>query len=510
MANLKNKSADGTPNPTVEEIKQWYAKNKKDVELFAKNKDAIKNLRDVTKTTTRTIPTINKDTLKSYFQNIGSQEKNLRNVSRYLYYRSNVYFRLINWYADMWNLKCRIVTPEYSLTGDNNPEQFLKSFEETLNLLDTMNLQSNMTERFINVYVQDVSYALMFLDETGMFFYELDPDECIIDTRYSTGDFGFAIDMSKWKSAQRQKIIEFLGAPLDAMYREYESNTSVKYVHVPDEYASCFKFRTDTWDTCIPPFVSLFLELAGLEDLIDIQAAADALSVYKLIYMPLKVLSGAKNSDDFEVDPELAEEYFSRLLSAIPDDVAGALVPGDELKTIDFAKTVDSDTNSVEKSSNQILQTAGGGAVINANKITSSAAFAAWLKSETEFAISTLMPQVNGFTNRILRTNLSNPAKVEHFPISVYTQKEFAEQFMQANQYSYAYRLALGTLQNVSEKQTLSLLYLENDVLKLHERMVYPLMSSHTASGNNGEIGQGAPTKDDTELTDSGERDRNR
>ena len=54
---------------------------------------------------------------------------------------------------------------------------------------------------------------------------------------------------------------------------------------------------------------------------------------------------------------------------------------------------------SVEVSSNQILQTAGGGAVINANKITSTAAFNAWLKSETEFAISPLIPQIDGFCN---------------------------------------------------------------------------------------------------------------
>ncbi len=504
MANTKKTSANGTSNTkSVSEIKEWYAKNK----------EQIINLRDVTKITARNIPTIDKETLKSYFQNIGSNEKQTRDISRYLYYRSNVYFRIINWYAGMWNLNCRMVSPQYNLIKDNDSAKFLKSYNDTLDILDKMNMQGNMTERLINTYIQDVSFAIKYLDDTGMFFYELSPDECVIDSRYMTGDFGFSIDMSKWKSAQKQKVIEFLGEPLSSMYKEYE-RTNVRYIHCPDEYASCFKFRTDTWDTAIPPFLPLFLELAGLEDLIDIQSAADALSIYKLIYMPIKTLQGTKNSDDFSVSPDLAEEYFDRLLSAIPDDVAGAVIPGDELKTIDFAKTVDSDVNSVEKSSNQILQTAGGGAVINANKITSSAAFKAWLQAETEFAISTLMPQVNGFVNRTLKQNLSNPAKVEHFALSVYTQKDFADQFLTANQYSYSYRLAYGTLLGVSEKETLAQLYLENEILKLQDRMKYPLNSSFTSSGDGytGEVGQGAPVKDVTidDVSDSIDRDRNR
>jgi hypothetical protein len=158
----------------------------------------------------------------------------------------------------MWCLGCRKVVPKYDLTKDNDKTKFLKSYNQTLDVLDLMNMQGNMKEILINVYREDVCYAITFLDDTGMFFYILDPDECTIDSRYSTGDFGFAMDMSKWRSTSRQKIIEFLGSPLSDMYNEYESSGS-KWVHCPDEYAACFKFRTDIWDTVVPPFVSLFL-----------------------------------------------------------------------------------------------------------------------------------------------------------------------------------------------------------------------------------------------------------
>lgn len=510
MAQREKSASSTSKKPTASEVRDWVDQNPK----YAFNQDTARKLRDLTQSITKRTPTVDKETLRSYFKNIGGNEKNLRTTARYLYYRSNIFFRLVNWYAGMWDLNCRKVVPKYDLTKSPKKNKFLKSYNSTLDALDLMNMAGNMREILLTVYREDVCYALTFLDNTGMFFYILDPDECIIDSRYTTGDFGFAIDMSKWRSTNRQTIIEFLGSPLSEMYQEY-LNTGVRYIHCPDEYAACFKFRTDTWDIITPPFAPLFLQLASLEDLVDIQAEADALSIYKLIYLPLKTLSGAKASDDFEVTPDLAMDYFQRMIDegAIPDGVGAGVIPGDELKTIDFSKTVDSDTNSVEKASNQILQTAGGGAVVNSANITSTAAFNAWLRSETQFALATLMPQVNGFTNRMLSFKLNNPAKVEHFMVSVYTKKELAEQMLTSCQYGYPNKIAYNTLLGISEKDTLAQIFLEEEVLGLHELMKYPLSSSFTQGatedGYTTETGQGAPQKDEGDLSNSGDRMRN-
>ena len=506
----QKKVTDGTSKkePTVAEIKQWYKNYGEKLSNYAKAESVAATLRDVTKSTTRSVPVFDRDTLKNYIENIGGNEKNLRNVARYLYYRSHIFYKLVNFYASMWDLRCRRVIPDYSLVKrTGNDKKMMKAFEDTLFVLDNMNLQGNMTEVLINVYIQDICYAFTYYDDSGMFFYILDPDECIIDSRYTTSDYGFSVDMSKWRSAQRQQIIEYLGSPLKEMYDEYV-RTNVRYIHCPDEYAACFKFRTDPWDTVVPPFITLMIQLAGLEDLVDIQADADALSIYKLIYLPMDVRDNANETDAFKVSPDLAYKYFKKFADAVPDGVGYAMIPGEELKTIEFDKTVDSDTNSVEKASNQILQTAGGGAVLNANNITSTAAFNAWLKSETEFAMSTLLPQINGFTNRFLRYRLPNPAKVDHIEVSSYTKNEYAEKVLESCQYSFPNRLMYNTLLGVSEMDTLAMLNFENKILKLPELMQYPLQSSYTQS-SKGEVGEGRPEEDDDDLSPSGDRSRN-
>ena len=98
-----NTSSTQSKQPTAAEMKEFYEKNKRRIENFDAANDAFTNFRDTSKSTTyTTISNFNKEDLRSYLQNITSNEVNLRNLSRYLYYRSQVYFRLIAYNANMF------------------------------------------------------------------------------------------------------------------------------------------------------------------------------------------------------------------------------------------------------------------------------------------------------------------------------------------------------------------------------------------------------------------------
>jgi hypothetical protein len=76
---------------------------------------------------------------------------------------------------------------------------------------------------------------------------------------------------------------------------------------------------------------------------------------------------------------------------------------------------------------------------------------------------------------------------------------------LESNQYGFSNRIAFNTLLGISEKETLAELQLETEILKLQDKMIYPLSSSFTTSGNEA----GRPEIDDSELSGSGERSRN-
>lgn len=491
---------------SVSEKKEQYMK-----ENYAKLKEALIQIRDPKSSSTQRINAYTREVIRSYIQSPASSETQLRNAAQYFYYRSQVLYRLVNWYAGMWALECRKVTPDYSLTKENNDDKILKSYQNTINALEIYDLQNNFKEIAINCYLYDVCYSIFYRDKGGAFFYILDPSVCKLIGRYSTGDLAYAVDMSKFNNAQKRQQVEWLGEPLTDMLAEYE-RTGEKWVEMPAKYAAAFKFRIDDLDHIIPPFSPLLQSLAGLSDTEDVQAILDDQAVYRLLAVPIPTLSGAKTADDWAISPDMIIEYYKKMAEILPEYVAAIPMPG-ELTTnnvIDFSTTAaDKDIDRLSTSQDTIFSISGGGAVLNSSKITSTAAFNAWLKAESAFAISTLIGQIQGFTNRMLSYDVSGTAcKVKFFEVTIYTKQELAENLLKACQYSFSDRLAYNACIGISEKETLAMEYFEVNVLKLPELMNHPLVSSFTQSGDPSAEAGRPPTPDD-ELTDSGERSRN-
>ena len=514
--------AVGKPNQSVAAIREQYKleEERQKANYASASEDKIKRtIRDLTKNaSTGTLTSTNKDTIKGYLSgNIYANSLRLIDASRYLYFRSPIYNQIIDKYASMYCFDCRKVEPPYSFVKGMDATKAVKQFDATLDFLDILSLQNNVQGPILNMWIQDVSFALFFHDDIGSFFYPIDPSEAIIDSIYESDGgfcFGMAMDMSKWRNQQRQELIEWFGSPLVEMYREYQS-TNVKYIHVPAEYSFVIKKRVNMIDSIIPPLLPYLLQFANLNDLMDAQGTADELSFYRMIYLPLKTLNSAKNADDFEISPDLAIDYFRIAADqAIPSGVSSAVIPGDELKTIDFSDNVTENVNRVESSQQQILGGMSGmGALINANKaINNTELIKNALRAESSYALFGVLPQIEAWTNLQLMLNVSNYCHTSYMPITIYTKEDYRKSLLEANQYGYAYRLAYGTLEGFTERQTMAALKFETEVLGLQDIMKFPLASSYTQSGETekGEVGQGAPEKDSGDLSPSGERSRNK
>ena len=510
----RNKSStDSTPRErTVAEIRsQFNAEETRRKENYEKAIEALKKFRDPNKSALTSLSNYDRERIREFLKKPYAHESDLRKAAEYLYYRNQILYRLCHWYASMWVLYCRQVIPDYSFTSENNPENMLGQYEETLNMLERYNIQGNWHDVALRCYLEDACFTIFFRDDTGAFFYILNPDECKIDGRYMTGDFSYSVDMSKWNSEQRRQQIEWLGEPLASMLKEYD-DTKQKWIHMPEEWGAAFKFNSDRPDLVIPPTAAILQQVAGLNDTADLQALKDEASVYKLLLLPMKTLSGAKNADEWQISIDLLLEYFEKLKAVLPDYVAAAPIPGELTNddVIDFSTTsADKDIDRLSQSQDTLLATSGGGSVLNANYINSTAAFKAWLCSESEFAISSLMPQIEGFTNRMLTYDISGtPCKVKYFEVTVYTKDDVKESLLSSCQYSFSNRMAYNTFNGISEKATMAMEFFETNVLHLPELMVHPLQSSYTTS-NNGENEVGRPATPDDELTPSGERTRN-
>ena len=154
------------------------------------------------------------------------------------------------------------------------------------------------------------------------------------------------------------------------------------------------------------------------------------------------------------------------------------------------------------KATETVLNTAGGAEVLNGSTINNTYAFKLSTMVNTEYAISSLLPQVQSWVNHRMQLVLSDPCKVKFFPVSVYTLPDYKEQLLTAAQNGFPTILAYGACNGYSEKDTISLNNLEVDLLGLQSKF-RPLSTSYTQSN---EVGR--PKTPDDELTDSGDRTR--
>lgn len=492
--------------PTANEMREWYEKNKKHIENFAKADQAAKSLRDVTKTATKTVTAFSRETLQTYLKALGSNEKNLRNLSWYLYYRSQTYARLVSFYADMFCLYARKVVPPYDLVKGGDATKMLKAYNDTLNVLEKMNLQQEMRNAYLNCFVQDVFYGVVIYDDTGIFIWQVPADYAKIAGKYSTGDYSFAIDCSYFRS--HQELLEYMPDPLQTMYNEYQSSGQ-KWIVVPDVNCLCLKFRSEDFETVLPPMTPIFNALINLIDLEDITAIANEQEIYKMIYLTLETIGN--EVDDWKIDVSLAQEYFQRMINeALPDYISAAIVPG-KLDQISFDGTQKvNDTSKIAKATETVLNTAGGAEILNGATISGAEAFRYAQVANTEYAISTLLPQTQAWVNRFLSMQLGNPCRVEFFPISVYTKDAFKKDLLESCQYGFNNKIAYNTLNGISEKETLAMAFFEEQVLGLHDIMKYPLSSSFTTAGTDNPTGEDGRPKDDVQTTSGEESEAKR
>ena len=400
----------------------------------------------------------------------------------------------------MFALYARSVIPNIDLTKETDANKMLKSFQDTVDELDKMRLQQEFYPIIVTNFIQDVSYNVWIEDDDGVFVLPWPADYARISGKYMTGEFAYVINVSYLNA--HKELLEYFPEVFEPLFKEYES-TNQQWQPMPEEYSLCTKYRSEDIETALGPLMPMSNSMINLLDLEDIQAVAAEQEIYKLIWYELETLEGTDTPDDWKVDPSLAVDYFNKMVDeAIPPNMSAAIVPG-KLNEISFPDSTAADTTKVMKATETVLNTAGGAEVLNGSTINNTYAFKLATMVNTEYAISSLLPQIQSWVNHRMMLTISNPCKVKFFAVSVYTLPDYKEQLLTAAQNGFPTILAYGACNGYSEKDTIALNKLEVNILGLTDNFK-PLSTSYTQSSND----VGRPKTPDDELTDSGDRTR--
>lgn len=496
---------------TTKEKIEYLSNQEKQSAYFAKLKDILQ-LINLEKNKNITTNIYNKDNLRSYLRapSTETNQKNLRNISDFLYIVSHIYRRMINYKAEQITCQSWTAYPITSLVDDNDQESILQEYDRVIGIVNNMKMESQILKLMLRAWRHDVAYGYCYGDPEGdgsFYIHPLNPDYCrVYSVSYFGGVLGVAYDMSYFRTYPDD--LEYFDKEFQKLYHQYE-NDNIKWKELPIEKAFALKINIDNLDYPIPPFSGLFEEIIDLEDLQSVQNVVDELSAYKMIWAKIPTIPGSNEPDDFAIDLNLANDFYRKLSAVVPDGVTLAMSPMD-LDTLEFTgNTAAENTNTLNKAYQNLIET-NGSIVLNSNRITNSESFKKAMMVECMDAMKPVT-QLNNWINLYLKLNHNvENIVVEFSDVSPYFVDDQIKVVKEAAQYGLPVKLEYVSLLKMTPKKERGMAFLESALGLATTDWVNPLISSNVQGGSDPSNTGGAPTKDGGDLSDEGVKSRDK
>lgn len=438
-----------------------------------------------------------------------------------MYFNEPQYQRIIMYYATLF-FNYYYVTP-VDLPEKPNKKKLDKEYNETLTFLDDEIGVENFTVNALkDILVEgSVFYYYDFINMGGKVYFQMSKlprDYCTIIGTAKNGQMPiFQLDISFVDQViaslvslnvdiTREDVLRQYPKGIRSAYNRYK-NDGDRWIIVTPVHGIAF-----TSYNGLPPFAGIIKQIVRMVKFEEVRDNYIEDSLQKILFQKVDV----DDNGDPEIDLALAAEFHENLKKITRGmDRVNALTSLADVEVLDLSDTSrENDLDFIDKFEDKMYNEAGvPKAVFNGN----TAGLLDFAAMKDESFIWNIMDSISTWLSFICNAEIGARKKrtynfvVSFLPISYRNREKMMDTYLKNAQYGYSKiipQIAVGVKQRHFE----SLLYLENDLLKLDKRLV-PLMSSHTLSGKAGtttkqtetavdEVEGGRPESSTEEKTD--------
>lgn len=415
-------------------------------------------------------------------------------LSRNFFYKDGYYKQIIIHYATLLKY-AGLLIPNPSLGKKLSTSHISKRYYNALDYVEKMNLPVFLTDCATRALIDGCYYGVIVqLDKQNFSVLDLPSGYC--QTRYKdlNGDDLIEFDVSYFNSivdltAKEQALASYPKFIRDAYKKWQKQKSSNSWVIIPSDIGICFPFFDGR-----PLFLSVIPASLEYDDAIQTERDRDAEEIRKILVQKIPHLQDGRLL--FEPD-EAAEMHAGAVGMLKGNKNISVLTTYADVDAVVSKTTGESTSKTLEQIEKNIYAQAGVSGQIFSS--TGSSTLDASVKND----IALMMYLANKFsrfiTNSINRIygNTNITFKYQILPVSIHNMDKFVDQSFKLSGSGYSYLLPVVAL-GLSQRDIVSLKELENDVLKLGEKLI-PLSSSYTQSGDNP---TGRPKLDDSEKAE--------
>jgi hypothetical protein len=465
---------------------------------FAQLSKLILNDLNATSSKSALTTKFSKEQIVSFLDNPSKNQKQLRQLSEYLYTVSPNYKRLIQYFAGM--LRFDYIVEPYDLDLEKvKTDLFKKQYQKVLNILEIMNLPHEFTKILKHAFKDDVFYGYEYMQGDSYFIQKLDPDLCKIKS-IEDGVYNFAFDFSHFKSPEHVKRYP---KEFQDKYVLYEIDRSkYKWQELDSENTICFKVNEEL-DYPLPPFSQVFEAIYDIDENKRMRRVKTKMDNYMILTQRIPIDDKKGEPNKFLIDLDTAIAFHNKASQSLPEEV-GLVTSPMAIESIKLERK-NNDSDNVAEAERNYYNAAGVSQLLFNGEKSTTTALSKSIATDEQIVFMCLQ-QFERWVNRKLKQFNTGKHKfrVRFLETTRFNIGEVQDRYLKSAQYGLPVKTALAATLGLTPSSLINMTYLENDVLELPDKLI-PLSSAHTTSGNEG---AGAPKKNADDLSEEGQKTR--
>ncbi|WP_202630040.1 hypothetical protein [Clostridium botulinum] len=437
-----------------------------------------------------------------YLQNPQKYEKELREISRFLYVNSAHYKRLINYFANMSLFYYDFKPTRIIDFSKINKKKFLKEYYTICSRIDKMNLSHEFSKILTIAFKEDIFYGYEYETTDSYFIKNLDPDYCSISS-IEDGVYNYQFDFTFFDN-RKEKLKEY-GKEFEIKYNKYlKDRKSSRYQELNSQKTICIKINEEI-EYPIPPFANVFEALYDINDYKLLKKAKEEIGNYQLLSMNIPMSD--KEPDAPMLDFTTAKEFYAQALNVLPDQIGAILTPM-KIDSIKFERDTLNNDRVIE-AEDLFWSSAGVNGNLFNSKGNSGSVVDLSIKTDESIVFKVLKQGARWVNRKFKFAKTQFMYKFSFLDVTINNQEKMIDKYFKLAQYGIPVKTNLCSLVGLSPIDMQINTWLENDVLKLHENWL-PLNSSHTQTNepNSEDKKAGKPQTNAEDLQETGEQTR--
>ena len=456
-------------------------------------KMTMKQLNKNLQTTNSILSRFDSKQVAVYLQNPSKYEKQLRQLSNYLYNVNAQYKLLIRHMATM-----PLYAYDLDLIGsidDYAHTKVQKAFLKTSQYVDKLNLRHEMSKVLKIAFKEDVFFGYEHESKNSFFIQRINPDYCRYGVEIEDGIHNYAFDFSYFDQF-KDELINYPDE-FKVKYQLYKNNKLEKQWQILDSNkAVAFKVNEEL-PYSLPPFNTIFESIFDLDEYKKLKKAKAKMDNFLLLVQRIPMSDKVTDLDGgFLIDLGLANQFHENTSDNLPDGVALTTSPM-EFSAISLDKK-NSQNDSVSEAVREVFTDAGiSQYIFNSDKNTSAGISKSVIADEQ--IVFDLMRQIERWINRKLK-KMPGAIKFEltFLDITNYSKNEETDRLLKAGSLGLPQVTRIASALGMSPNKLYNKAIIENNILGFHE-LLKPLSSSHTQTSDE----VGAPKKSEDNISDS-------